>query len=404
MIALNRYRLRHLARHGHRGAIRASALLERPDRLIGLILLGNNLVNIIAASLATVIAIRVMGKFSLALVPFVVPFVLTPIILIFAEVAPKTLAALHPERVAFPAAFVLGPLLKVLYPFVATINWLANGFLRLFNVRPDAVDPQQLSTDELRTVVNEAGSMIPRRHQQMLVSILDLEHVTVDDIMIPRNEINGIDLQDSIDEILEGVRHSQHTRQPLYRGDINNVEGMFHLRRFAKLWEHDELTVELLLANAEEPYFVPAGTPLHTQLRNFQQHQQRIGLVVDEYGDIDGLVTLEDLLEEIVGEFTTDPAVHSVDIHPQADGTYLIDATANTRDLNRAMGWEFPTGGPRTLNGLVLEYLETIPETGTSLLIAGYPVEIVQTTSHAVKTVRIKPGMRRLPRSRAQGE
>ena len=394
MMALNRYRLRHLARHRHRGAIRAKALLERPDRLIGLILFGNNLVNFLAVSVATLIAIRLVGDLGLALVPFV----LTPIILIFAEVAPKTLAALHPERIAFPAAYVLTPLMKLLLPVVAAINWLANGVLRVFNVRPDQVDSQQLSTDELRTVVNEAALMIPRRHQQMLVSILDLENVTVDDIMVPRNEVNGIDLDEPIDDIIESMVHSMHTRLPMYRGDIDNVVGIFHLRKFTRLWEYDELSAEQLIDSADEPYFVPAGTPLHTQLRNFQTRQERIGLVVDEYGDIDGLVTLEDLLEEIVGEFTTDPALHSTDVHPQADGTYLVDGTTNIRDLNRVMGWELPIGGPKTVNGLVLEYLETIPEAGTSLLVAGYPIEIVQSTSNAVKTARIKPQMR-VPRS-----
>ena len=392
MMALNRYRLRHLARHRHRGAVRAKALLERPDRLIGLILLGNNLVNFLAVSVATVIAIRLLGDFGLALVPFV----LTPIILIFAEVAPKTLAALHPERIAFPAAYVLGPLMKLLLPVVVAINWLANGVLRCFNVRADDVDSQQLSTDELRTVVNEAALMIPRRHQQMLVSILDLENVTVDDIMVPRGEVNGIDLDEPMDSIMESLVHSMHTRLPVYRGDIDNVVGMFHLRKFTRLWEYDKLTPEQLTENAEEPYFVPAGTPLHTQLRNFQLRKERIGLVVDEYGDVEGLVTLEDLLEEIVGEFTSESDVLNTDVHPQPDGTYLIDGTANIRDLNRIMGWELPVGGPKTLNGLVIEYLETIPEAGTSLLVAGYPVEIVQSTGNAIKTARIKPEMRRL--------
>ena len=391
MMALNRYRLRHLAKHAHGGARRAHALLKRPDRLIGLILLGNNLVNFLAVSVATLIAIRLMGDVGLALVPFV----LTPVILVFAEVAPKTLAALHPERIAFPASYVLAPLLRLLYPAIAAINWLANGLLRLFSVRIDAVDEQQLSTEELRTVLNEASSLIPRRHQQMLVGILDLEKETVDDIMVPRNEINGIDLEDSIDDIVETLTHSLHTRLPLYRGDINNIEGIFHLRRFTRLWEHEELEVRMLLDNSDEAYFVPAGTPLHTQLRNFQQQQQRIGLVVNEYGDIEGLVTLEDVLEEIVGEFTTDPAMTSTDVHPQADGTYLIDGAANIRQLNRTMAWELPTEGPRTLNGLLLEHLEAIPESGTSLLIAGYPIEIVQSTGNAVKTARIKPAMRR---------
>ncbi len=391
MMALNRYRLRHLVKSRHKGAKRAAELLERPDRLIGLILFGNNFVNIVASILAAFIAWRIMGEPGLALAPFA----LTVVILVFAEVAPKTLAALHPERIAFPAAIILKPLLKIFYPIVAAINWLANGVLRLFRVFPTDVDSQQLSTDELRTVVNEAGTLISHKYQSMLVSILDLEKVTVDDIMVPRNEISGIDIEDEMDDIVDLLVHSQHTRLPLYRGDIDNVLGVLHLRKVLQPLEHSDLDKDWLLENANEPYFVPLGTPLNTQLRNFQRQRQRIGLVVDEYGDVDGLVTLEDLLEEIVGEFTTDPADHSPDVHPQDDGTYLIDGAANVRELNRSMRWELPTDGPKTLNGLVLEYLESIPEPGTSLLIARYPVEIVQVSGNAVKTARIKPAMRR---------
>ena len=393
MMALNRYRMRHLAKGRHKGARRAAELLERPDRLIGLILIGNNFVNIVASKLAALIAWRILGQTGLALAPFV----LTVVILVFAEVAPKTLAALHPERIAYPAAIVLRPLLRICYPVVAAINWLANGVLRLFNVSPTDQGSHQLSSEELRTVVNDAGTLISNRYQSMLVSILDLEKVTVDDIMVPRNEISGIDIEDDLDVIVDLLVHSQHTRLPLFRGDIDNVLGMLHLRKVLGPLEHGELTREWLLENAGEPYFVPLGTPLSTQLRNFQRQRQRIGLVVDEYGDVDGLVTLEDLLEEIVGEFTTDPADHSPDVHPQDDGTYLIDGAANVRELNRSMRWELPTDGPKTLNGLVLEYLESIPEPGTSLLIAGYPVEIVQVSGNAVKTARLKPTLRRPP-------
>lgn len=395
MMALNRYRMRHPAKQRHKGALRASRLLKRPDRLIGLILLGNNFVNILAASLASIIALRLLGEAGIG----VAAIVLTVVILIFAEVAPKTVAALYPERIAFPASLVLTPLLRIFYPFVAAINWLANGLLRLFKITPEGFDAHQLSTEELRTVVNEAGALISRKYQGMLVGILDLEKVSVDDIMIPRNEINGIDLDDELDDIRDQLVHSQHTRLPLFRGDVDNIVGMLHLRKVLAPLEHGELDRDWLVGNASEPYFVPAGTPLSTQLRNFQRHRQRVGLVVDEYGDIDGLVTLEDLLEEIVGEFTTDPADYSPDVHPQSDGTFLIDGGANLRELNRTMHWELPTEGPKTLNGLVLEYLESIPEPGTSLLIAGYPVEIVQTANNVVKTARIKPNMRRAPRA-----
>lgn len=386
MMALNRYRLRHLARQKHRGAIRAAELLKRPDRLIGVILLGNNLVNIAASSLATIIGFRLAGEAGIA----IAAGILTLVILIFAEVAPKTLAAIRPERIAFPASMVLRPLLTLCYPVVWLINSVANGLLRAFKASPGS-GQDQLSSDELRTVVNEAGAVLSRRYQRMLVSILDLEKVTVDDIMVPRNEINGIDLDDEPEDILEQVSNSQHTLLPMFRGDINNIEGVLHLRKLILPLRHEEFSIETLRENAWEPYFVPEGTPLDRQLHNFQRRQLRIGLVVDEYGDILGLVTLEDILEEIVGEFTTDPAARSADIHPQPDGTYLVDGSANIRDLNRSMQWNLPTDGPKTLNGLILEYLEAIPEPGTSLLLSGYPVEIVQTSGNAVRTARVNP-------------
>ena len=398
MMALNRYRLRHLVKSKHRGAQRASALLEHPDRLIGLILLGNNFVNILASSLATVIALRLLGEAGIALAAGL----LTLVILVFAEVAPKTLAAIHPERIAFPAAYVLTPLLKVLYPLVWMINWVSNGVLRLLRVSTKARQLDHLSTDELRTVVNEAGAMISRNYQSMLVSILDLEKATVDDIMVPRNEINGIDLVDPEQDVLEQVANSQHTHLPVYRGDVDDIVGILHLRKILKPLQAGEFSKDLLVENAQDPYFVPAGTPLNTQLRNFQRQKRRIGLVVDEYGDIEGLVTLEDILEEIVGEFTTDPAALNPDIHPQPDGTYLIDCSANVRELNRAMHWGLPTDGPKTLNGLILEYLETIPEPGTTFLLAGHPLEIVQTTGHAVKTAKLDPAWRRRRRAEAR--
>jgi Mg2+/Co2+ transporter CorB len=391
MMALNRYRLRHLAKHQHKGAMRASRLLDRPDRLIGVILLGNNFVNILASSISTLIALRLYGEPGIA----IATFALTLVILIFAEVAPKTLAVLYPERVAFPASIVLSVLLKVLYPLVAVINWVANGVLRMVGVSTGNVDEQQISQDELRTVVNEAGAMISRRFRRMLISILDLERVTVDDIMIPRGEINAVDLDDDRAEIEEQLTHGRHTRLPVYRGDINNVQGVLHIRKLLSLVRREEFDVDSLQALCDEPYFVPEGTPLDVQLRNFQRHQQRLGLVVDEYGDVQGLVTLEDLLEEIVGDFTPDPAPMSTDVHPQEDGTFLVDAASNIRDLNRSHGFMLPTSGPKTLNGLIVEHLESIPEPGTTVLINDYPLEVVQKTNSAVKTVRIAPRLKR---------
>jgi Mg2+/Co2+ transporter CorB len=280
---------------------------------------------------------------------------------------------------------------------------VSNTLLRALRVSPETIASEPLSREELRLVVNEAGAMIPSRHQKMLVSILDLEKVTVDDIMVPRSDIVGIDLDEPIEEIRERLNNLQHTRIPLFRGDIDQVVGIVHVRRLMHLLRQGQLSQEGLEGAAREPYFVPASTPLHTQLQNFQRSQRRVGLVVDEYGEIQGLVTLEDILEEIVGEFTSDPAAQNQDIVAQPDGTYLVDGGASVRDLNRTLHWELPTAGPRTLNGLILEYLEAIPEPGTSLLLNGYPMEVVQTSANAVKTVRINARLRRL-RARAAGE
>ncbi len=390
MMSLNRYRLRHLVKDGHPGAIRAQRLLDRTDRLIGLILLGNNFVNILASSIATLIALRLWGESGIAIATGALTFV----ILIFAEVAPKTLAALHPERVAFPAAYVLEPLLKILYPLVWLVNFMANTVLKIVGVPTHSGTSQHLSSEELRTVVNEAGSLIPRRHQEMLVSILDLEKVTVEDIMVPRNEIVGINIEDSEQEIINQLIHNQHTRLPVYRENIENVIGFVHARNALNLFAGETFDKNQLLEITREAPFVPEGTPLHTQLYNFQHEKRRVALVVDEYGDIQGLVTLEDILEEIVGEFTTDVAATIPDVHPQEDGTYLVEGSAYIRELNRTMHWELPTQGPKTLNGLILEHLESIPEPGTSVKIAGYPIDILQTTNNAIKTARLHPALR----------
>jgi len=386
MMAINRYRLRHLVQKKHRGAQRVNQLLERPDRLIGVILLGNNFVNIFASSIATVIGIELMGDAGIA----IAAALLTVVILIFSEVAPKTVAALHPERIAFPASLIIKPLLKLSYPLVWTLNCAANTLLKWIGISEQDKDSHHLSPDELRTVVHEAGGLIPQRHQSMLLGILDLEKVTVEDIMVPRNEIIGIDLKAPLDKITEQLATSQHTRLPLYREDIDNVMGMVHLRQLLRLFKHDEFSKEALEKTAQELYFVPEGTPLNTQLLNFQQHKRRIGLVVNEYGDIQGLVTLEDILEEIVGEFTTDPDSYTPDVQHQKDNTFLVDGSITVRELNREMQWHLPTNGPKTLNGLILEYLEVIPEAGTSLLLEGHPIEIVQMANKAVKTVKIK--------------
>ena len=387
LMTVNRYRLRHLARSGHRGARLAERLLQRPDRLIGLILIGNNFVNILASSVATIIALRLLNESAI----WASTLLLTFVILIFSEVTPKTLAALKPERVAFPASFVLSPLLRLFYPLVWGVNTIGNGLLRLLGVRLDEAETSHLSREELRTVVNEAGAMIPRRHQRMLVNILDLEKATVEDIMIPRNEIVGIDLDDDWDEIVEQIASTQYTRMPVFRGSVDDIQGVLHVRRVLTSLLKGEFSREALEREMREPYFIPEATPLHTQLLNFQSRRRRIGLVVDEYGDIMGLVTLEDILEEIVGEFTTDPAATIRDVHPQEDGSYLVEGSASVRELNRLLGWNMPTDGPKTLNGLILEHMETIPEPGTSLLLADHPVTIVQTQGNRVRMARIQP-------------
>ena len=384
LMSLNRYQLRHKAREGHRGARLAERLLKRPDRLIGLILLGNNLVNFSAASLVAVIAFKLGGQPAVALGTLL----LTLIVLIFSEAAPKTLAALHPERIAFPAALVYYPLLKITYPIVWLTNICANGVLFLFGVRSSHTELQALTREELRTVVHEAGSRIASQYRTMLLSILDLEKVTVDDVMVPHNEIIGVDLDDDDEEIEKIISGSQHTRLPVYRDNIDQVVGILHLRKLANL-ATQELTKNKLQQLLSEPYFVPEGTPLSTQLVQFQRRCERIALIVDEYGDIQGIVTLEDILEEIVGEFTTDPADDVDDVVSEGADTFLVDATANIRELNRSQDWDLPTDGPKTLNGLIVELLETIPAPNTRLKVNGYPIEIVETDDNRVRTVRV---------------
>ncbi|MFH0341387.1 MAG: HlyC/CorC family transporter [Chromatiales bacterium] len=388
LMTVNRYRLRHLADQHHRGAVRVSGLLERPDRLIGLILLGNNFVNNLASSLATVIALSLMGRAGIALAAAL----LTLVMLIFSEVAPKTLAVLYPEKVAFPASTILAPLLRLFYPVVWIVNLFANGLLRLIGVRLDEGTAMPLSREELRTVVKEAGALIPKRHQQMLVGILDLEKISVQDVMVPRNEIVAIDLEEDAAIVTEHLRNCRHTRTPIYRGTIDNVLGLVHARQIPRIIGPDQSADKEVLEKLLLPaYYVPFGTPLHTQLANFQRQRQRLGIIVDEYGDVQGLLTLEDILEEIVGKFTTDPQRLGRGVLTDVAGGYLVEGGANVRELNRKLRWRLPTTGPKTLNGLILEALESIPEAGTALRIGGYTIEIMQTTDHAVKTARVTP-------------
>lgn len=385
ILSLNRYRLRHMADKGHRGAKRVSALLTRPDRLLGTILIGNNFVNILASAIATVLAIQLWGEAGIA----IATISLTLVLLIFGEITPKTLAALHPEKVAYPFSLPLLLLLKLFYPLVLLLGWISNGLLKLLGVDVANKGSENLTTEELHSVVRDSGNELPQNRQSMLLSILNLENVTVNDIMVPRNEITGIDLDDSLEEIITQLRTTTLTRLPVYRNDINQIEGVVHMRQIARLLSHNQLTKEALSEAYHEPYFVPESTPLSTQLVNFQKYKQRIGVVVDEYGEVLGLVTLEDLLEEIVGDFSNQDLLRSPDIHPQDDGTHVIDGAAYVREINKALGWQLPCDGPKTLNGLVTEMLESIPDNPVCLKIGPYRLEILQSIDNRVKSVRM---------------
>ncbi len=385
LMRLNRYRLRHRARSGLRSARLTESLLQHPDRLIGLILLGNNAANLAAAALVTVISIRIGGEAAI----FVGTLILTFVVLIFAEVAPKTVAARNPSKLALPAALVYYPLMKIAYPLVWLINLIANGLLRLFGVRNEHEHGHALSTAELRTIVAEASTLIPARHQRMLLGILDLEDVSVDDVMIPRQEIIGIDLDEPWEKNLALIRDSRYSRLPIYRDDIDTIVGILRVRTIHDSLAQGTLNEASLMEKTLDPYFVPEGTPLNKQLANFQRLKHRVALVVDEYGDVQGLVTTEDIVREIVGEFGADPAPLEPEILRESDNSFVVDASSNIRQLNRLMNWNLPTDGPKTLNGLIIEQLETIPESGTGLTVARYPIEILDTSEHAIKKVRV---------------
>ncbi len=385
LMSLNRYRLKHLADKNHGGARRAVELLKRPEKLITLILLGNNFVNVLITQLATYIGYRLYGEAGIA----IAAGVLTLVLLLFAEVTPKTLAATNPEKIALPASYVYRPLSRLLFPLVVVIDWLAKGVLRLFLLPARGHGGDALTSEELRVAVNETSGLIPDSHRDMLISIIDLEKVSVDDIMVPRSEIIGIDLEDDWHETLKLITNLSYTRIPIYSGNIDNLVGVALMRKILPLILEDDFTPESLVDLTREGYFIPEGTPLTTQLLNFRKNRRRIGFVVDEYGDIQGLVTIEDILEEIVGEFTTDPSALHQDFYRDADGSYLIDGSTHIRDINRNLEIQLPIKGPRTLNGLILEHMEFIPESGTSLKIDGYPIEIMQVKNNMVKTARL---------------
>ncbi|WP_267313823.1 CNNM domain-containing protein [Limnobaculum xujianqingii] len=389
MMTLNRYRLRHLASKGNRQARRVEKLLQRPDRLISLVLIGNNLVNILASSLATVIGIRLYGNLGVAIATGILTFV----ILVFAEVLPKTVAALYPERVAFPSSFLLKPLQKIMAPLVWLLNGITRLIMHLFGLRSDVKGSDAVSKDELRTIVNASNPLISHRYQSMLLSVLDLEVVNVDDIMVPRHEIVGINVNDEWKDILKQLTHSPHGRIVLYRDTLDDAIGMLRVREAYRLMmEKSEFNKETMLRAADKIYFIPEGTPLNVQLVKFQRNREKVGIIVDEYGDIQGLVSVEDILEEIVGDFTTSmsPSL-AEEVVPQADGSVYIDGSASIRELNKAFGWHLPTSTAKTINGLLLEYFEDIPVAGTHVDFKNYSVDIIEVNNNMIKQVLIRP-------------
>ncbi|WP_162769811.1 HlyC/CorC family transporter [Yersinia enterocolitica] len=388
MMTLNRYRLRHLSKQGNRAARRVEKLLRRPDRLISLVLIGNNLVNILASALATIVGIRLYGNAGVAIATGVLTFV----VLIFAEVMPKTIAALYPERVAFPSSVLLAPLQKIMLPLVWLLNTITRGLMRLCGIRGNVHSSDAVSKDELRSIVNESHSQISRRNQDMLISVLDLEKVTVSDIMVPRNEVVGIDINDDWKSIMRQLTHSPHGRIVLYRQSLDDAIGMLRVREAYRLMtEKKEFNKENLLRAADEIYFIPEGTPLNVQLVKFQHNKEKVGMIVDEYGDIQGLVTVEDILEEIVGDFTTSmsPSL-AEEVNPQSDGSVLIDGSANVRELNKAFNWSLPIEA-RTINGMLLEELEEIPQVDAQVRVGNYLIDVLDVQENMIKRVRVTP-------------
>ena len=389
MMALNRYRLRHLAKSGHRGARLTARLLERTDRLLGVILLGNNLVNTAAAALVTVITFRLFGQSEWALT--LATLAVTAAILIFSEITPKVIGATYPERIAFPASYVLAPLLRLAYPIVWFFNLFVSGILWLLRLRPQSTQAHPLGSEELRTLVLEGGNFLPQKHQNMLLNLFDLQAITVEDVMIPRSQIEALDIDAPADELRRQIATCNHTRLPVFKGRPDEILGVAHARKVLNLSEARPIDADAIREIMREPYFIPLGTPLLTQLQNFQEHRDRIGLVVDEYGELMGLVTIEDIIEEIIGEFTTQSPMQTARFKRLEDGSIVVEGGSLLRDLNRKLAYRFPLDGPKTLNGLILEHLQTIPEPGTSLKLAGYPLEILQTQDRVVKSVRLLP-------------
>ncbi|MBY0475671.1 MAG: HlyC/CorC family transporter [Nitrosomonas sp.] len=390
MMAINRYRLRHLAKQGHRGARLTVKLLEKTDRLLGVILLGNNLLNTASATLVAVIVATLFVQDEFAL--FMGTIAVTFAILVFSEITPKVIAAAYPERIALAASYVLTPLLIICYPIVWFVNLFVSGLLVLFRLKPQSAElEQKISTEELKMLVLEGGHFIQHKHQSVLLNLFDLEEITVDDVIVPRNQIEAIDLNADDEVIHAQLLTCHHTRLPIYRERMDNIVGLVHVRKVLNQMQGGKITASTLEKVMRKPYFIPSGTSLFSQLQLFQENQKRVGLVVDEYGEWMGLVTLEDIIEEIIGEFTTQAPTQTSIFLKQEDGSIVVEGRTLLRELNRKLDFQFPLDGPKTLNGLILEYFEDIPEAGTGLNISGYPMEVIQTKNRTVKTVKIFP-------------
>lgn len=391
MMAANRYKLRHKAEQGSRGAKLALALLERVDRLISLILLGNTLINAAAATLTSYIALALFGKERWALEGGTL--FITFCLLVFSEITPKVVAATYADRITPILGYILTPLQRLATPVTTVVNVFVNGLLRLFRLHQtgagDEHDSRKLSPEELRLMVLESGHFIPSKHHSILVNLFDLERITVEDVMAPRGSIEAIDLDSDWTDIVEQLTTAYHTRLPVYRGELNNMVGIVHLRRLLGAVQRGELTLEALTAQAQEPYFIPAATPVFSQLQFFQEKKQRVGIVVDEFGEVQGLVTLDDIIEEIIGEFTTSTAELGGGVSWDEDGCALVEGGRSLREINRKLGLNFPLNGPKTLNGLIIEHFQDIPEAGVGLKIGGIPIEVVQTHDRSVKTARL---------------
>ena len=385
MMALNRFKLKHLVKQRNKSAIRANKLLQRPDRLLGIILIGNNFVNILAAALTTILCLRLFGDSGV----LIGSIILTMIVLIFAEVTPKTFAANYSEKVALPSSLILKFLQKLLYPLVWIVNFFSNSILKLLGVK-EKESEEDLSPEELKSILENSGDLIPSRYQEMLLSVLELDKISIDEVMIPKNEIIGIDLSKDIKEIGDFLKDSKKEFFPVFDQNLDDIKGIINLYGINSFLSSQKKDTESLLQNSEEVYFALENTSLNIQLNNFQKDKKKVAVVFDEYGSVKGMVDIKDILEEIVGELSDPYEEVKIDIKEQKDGSYLIDASISVREVNKRLGWDLPLSGPKTLNGLILENTETIPEANISLEIENYLIETVLIKDNMIKFTKVR--------------